>query len=125
MVGEPRWGLDELRSKTSRAVELAARQLRSTRAAWPPERPAPVHTRGGRWHRPRNLWTDWTPGFYAGQMWILERLTGDPEWRAAAEAHTLPLKERRFDREVHDLGFIFLPTFRRWHDRLAPDAPLR
>lgn len=125
MVGEPSLDLETLRGRALRAVELASRQLRATRAAWPPDRPAPVHTRAGRWHRPRNLWTDWTPGFYAGQMWILERLSGDHEWRAAAEAHTVPLKARRFDRDVHDLGFIFLPTYRRWHDRLAPGDPLR
>ncbi len=123
MVGHPEIDLEELRHRAQRAVEFAADQLRSTRKEWGPERPAPVHTRQGRWYRPRNLWTDWTPGFYAGQMWILERLTGEAFWRAAAEAHTQPLKNRRFDRNVHDLGFIFLTTFRRWHDLLETGHP--
>jgi unsaturated chondroitin disaccharide hydrolase len=58
-------------------------------------------------------------------MWILARHTGEEEWRRAAEAHTVPLAGRRFDRDVHDLGFIFLTTYRRWHDLLAPGDPLR
>jgi unsaturated chondroitin disaccharide hydrolase len=120
MVGEPSLDRDALRAKAGKALEFAARQIRSMRRDWPPDRPAPVHTREGRWYRPRSLWTDWTPGFYAGQMWILARVTGEPEWRRAAEAHTVPLKNRRFDRDVHDLGFIFLPTYRRWHDALPP-----
>jgi unsaturated chondroitin disaccharide hydrolase len=125
MVGEPELDREALRARAERALEFAARQLHRTRADWPPQRPAPVHTRGGRWHRPQSLWTDWTPGFYAGQMWILARLTGEAGWRAAAEEHTRPLKDRRFDRDVHDLGFIFLSTYRRWHDLLAPGDPLR
>jgi unsaturated chondroitin disaccharide hydrolase len=120
MTGEPSLDRSAIRQKAGRALEFAARQIRAMRSDWPPDRPAPVHTREGRWHRPRSLWTDWTPGFYAGQMWILARVTGEPDWRRAAEAHSAPLKNRRFDRDVHDLGFIFLPTYRRWHDALPP-----
>ncbi len=125
MIGEPQTEPEALRRMAERAVEHAARQVRGARARWGPEKPAPVHTRDGRWYRPSSLWTDWTPGFFAGQMWILERLTGEAGWEEAARAHTLPLKVRRFDREVHDLGFIFLPSFRRWHDRLSPGDPQR
>ncbi len=125
MLGQATISSEELARQGRSAIAHAAGQLRRTRTSWPPDRPAPVHTRGGRWYRPDNLWTDWTPGFYAGQMWILARLTGEGEWRAAAEAHTLPLKPRRFDRDVHDLGFIFLSTYRRWFDLLPPADPLR
>jgi len=121
MIGRPTLSCEQLALRARSAIEQAARRLQRTRASWPPDRPAPVHTRGGRWYRPDNLWTDWTPGFYAGQMWILARLTGESGWRAAAEAHTLPLKPRRFDRNVHDLGFIFLSTYRRWFDLLPAD----
>jgi unsaturated chondroitin disaccharide hydrolase len=100
-------------------VEMAAAALRRTLEVWPPERPAPVHTRGGRWYRPDDLWTDWTPGFLAGQLWILHGLTGEASWRREAEAYSRALAPRRFDREVHDLGFIFLSSYGRWLGFLA------
>jgi unsaturated chondroitin disaccharide hydrolase len=125
MIGEPVMEPAALRARAERAVEHAAGKLRAARAAWRPEMPAPVHTRNGRWYRPATSWTDWTPGFYAGQMWILERLTGDVDWLNAARLHTRPLAARRFDREVHDLGFIFLPSYGRWHERLRPGEPER
>src|SRR5262245_17369893 len=125
MIGEPVMEEARLRRRAEEAVAHAATKLRATRAARRPELPAPVHARAGKWYHPANLWTDWTPGFYAGQMWVLERLTGEAEWLNAARLHSLPLKARRFDREVHDLGFIFLPSFGRWHERLRPGEPER
>ena len=125
MLKEPELPQKALHAAAEQAVGFAARQVHATRQSWPPEGPAPVYTQQGRWHRPADLWTDWTPGFYAGQMWILHRITGEASWRTAAEVHTVPLKQRRFDRDVHDLGFIFLPTWRRWYDLLEPGDPRR
>jgi unsaturated chondroitin disaccharide hydrolase len=107
------------------AVAFAGDQLERTVRLWPPERPSPVHTVRGKWYRPDDLWTDWTPGFLAGQLWILAKLTGDARWRERAEAFTRKLGPRRFDRDVHDLGFIFLSSYARWADALAPGDPLR
>ena len=114
-----------LRKRLEEVVALADRQLRRTAETWPPERPAPIHTVDGRWYRPRDLWTDWTPGFLAGQMWILHGLMGERFWRGRAEAHSRSLAHRRFDRDVHDLGFIFLSSYGRWHDLLIEGDPLR
>lgn len=113
-------GLDPeaFKKRLDSTVALAARQLDALRSRWGPEGPAPVHTRDGKWYRPRELWTDWTPGFYAGQMWILHEITGASTWREEAERYSRKLEPRRFDRDVHDLGFIFLSTYRRWHDLL-------
>jgi len=107
------------------AVEFAAEQLANTLKLWPAERPAPVHTVAGKWYRPRDLWTDWTPGFLAGQLWILHGLTGESRWRDHAIRYTEKLAPRRFDRDVHDLGFIFLSSFDRWLDGLEPGDPER
>ncbi|MBI4586986.1 MAG: glycoside hydrolase family 88 protein [Planctomycetes bacterium] len=114
---------DSLRQRLERAIAFAARQLRATLKTWTPDRPAPVHTRAGKWYRPRELWTDWTPGFYAGQMWILHQITREPSWRAEAERFSRKLEPRRFDRDVHDLGFIFLSSYGRWHDLLEAGDP--
>jgi unsaturated chondroitin disaccharide hydrolase len=115
----------DLEGRLRGVVKFAEEQLARTIREWPPDRPAPVHTVAGKWYRPRDLWTDWTPGFLAGQLWILHRLTGDGRWRERAEAHTARLADRRFDRDVHDLGFIFLSSYGRWVEALEPADPLR
>jgi unsaturated chondroitin disaccharide hydrolase len=114
-----------LASALRAAVRVAEVQLARTTTAWPPDTPAPVHTVQGKWYRPADLWTDWTPGFLAGQLWILERLSGAKPWRALAEAYTQRLAPRRFDRDVHDLGSIFLSSYGRWIERLDAADPLR
>ena len=124
MTGERPTLSDSLRKRLERAVERADRQLRRTVQTWPATRPAPIHTVKGRWHRPRDLWTDWTPGFYAGQMWILHKVLGEEYWRKNAEDFSRSLADRRFDRGVHDLGFIFLSSYGRWLEVLEDDDPL-
>ncbi len=121
----PKLDASMLKTRLERTIEFAETQLRRTSQVWTPERPAPVHTRDGKWYRPPRLWTDWTPGFYAGQMWILHELTGDAQWRREAERFSVKLEARRFDRDVHDLGFIFLSTYRRWHDLLEEGEAAR
>ncbi len=123
MITAPNFNDDTLRQRLERAIAFSGRQLRATLKTWTPDRPAPVHTRAGKWYRPRELWTDWTPGFYAGQMWILHQMTREPAWRAEAERFSRKLEPRRFDRDVHDLGFIFLSSFGRWHDLLEAGDP--
>jgi len=71
------------------------------------------------------MWTDWTPGFYAGQMWLLYKLLKDDFWAEKAREHSLPLLPRRFDRDVHDLGFIFLSSYGRWLEQTEEDDPVR
>ncbi len=75
----------------------------------------PIYTVGGRWHHAGELWTDWTGGFLAGMMWQFFRRTGSPVWRARAEHYSKLLEHRQHDRNVHDLGFIFLNTYRPWY----------
>src|SRR5206468_4542712 len=41
--------------------------------------------------------------------------TGRADWRALAERYSRPLEPRRFDRAVHDLGFLFFSTYLRWY----------
>src|SRR5262249_32807334 len=63
------------------------------------------------------------PGFYAGMMWLAFERTGDAAWRRRAEEYTRRLEPRKFDRDVHDLGFIFMSTADRWHRLLPDDDP--
>jgi len=83
----------------------------------------PMYTRNGKWRHQGEAWTHWCDGFLPGMMWVFHRRTGDAQWRELAERYTTPLEPRKMDRNVHDLGFIFLSTYHRWH-RLTGDRPL-
>ena len=53
-------------------------------------------------------------------MWIFHRHLGRDKpdskfWMEQAIRYSKPLKHRKMDRDVHDLGFIFLSTYYRWH----------
>jgi unsaturated chondroitin disaccharide hydrolase len=57
-------------------------------------------------------------------MWLFAQHTGEPWWRATAEHYSRLLEPRQHDRDVHDLGFIFLNTYLPWY-RLTGDERLR
>ena len=114
----------DLRARIERAFHFGVMQLEKMIAKWPANQPAPIHTRNGLWHRPEFIWTDWCPGFYAGMMWLAFEETGDAKWRRVAEQYTRALEPRKFDRDVHDLGFIFMSTVDRWYRLLGDDDPI-
>ncbi len=76
----------------------------------------PLFTRQGKWKHESEAWTNWCEGFLGGMLWILARHTGDPWWRERAEHYALLIEHRKTDRDVHDLGFLFLPTWKEWYD---------
>lgn len=84
----------------------------------------PIYTTKGKWHHGGELWTDWTGGFLAGMMWqfhvreLSRGLTAPQEstWRQRAEHNSKLLEHRQHDRNVHDLGFIFLSTYLPWYE---------
>lgn len=84
----------------------------------------PMYTVGGKWDREGERWTHWCEGFFPGMLWLLHKHTGEREWRAPAEDLSRALLPRRFDRNVHDLGFLFFSTYLRWH-RLEPSEDRR
>ncbi len=111
----------ELRPRLEQAFDFAARQVRATAENYPDY--FPMYTRAGRWHHAGELWTDWCGGFHAGMMWLIAERTGDPAWGALAERYSRLLEHRQHDRNVHDLGFIFLNTYLPWY-RLTRDPRL-
>lgn len=90
----------------------------------------PIYTVGGKWHHGGELWTDWTGGFLAGMMWqfhLRERheakakgtsaeALNSSSWRKRSEHYSKLLEHRQHDRDVHDLGFIFLSTYLPWYE---------
>src|SRR2546427_7788228 len=89
----------------------------------------PMYTMQGRWKHSGEAWTNWCDGFLPGMLWIVygrEPQSGPDRawWRQQAIRYSKPLEPRKHDRDVHDLGFLFLSTYYRWH-RLTREPALR
>lgn len=82
----------------------------------------PLFTENGKWKHGKESWTNWCEGFLGGQMWILADHIDNSYWRPKAEHYSNLLKGREFDREVHDLGFTFWPTWKKWFDETGNSA---
>jgi unsaturated chondroitin disaccharide hydrolase len=108
-------------AKYTAALEFAEQQVAATAERTPDF--FPIYTRAGKWRHEGELWTDWTGGFFAGMMWQFHRRTGSAAWRERAEHYSRLLERRQHDRNVHDLGFIFLNTYLPWY-QLTHDARL-
>ncbi|MFO0957435.1 MAG: glycoside hydrolase family 88 protein [Isosphaeraceae bacterium] len=104
----------ELRPRLERAFDTAESKLKATVARYPDY--FPIYTEDGAWKHQGELWTDWCAGFHAGMMWLIARRTGDLAWRGRAEHYSRLLEHKQFDRDVHDLGFIFLNTYLPWYE---------
>ena len=105
--------LDGSRDAFRSAFEFAQHQVRALADRDPGF--YPMYTEGGHWRHDKPAWTHWCDGFLPGMMWIFAKRTGNRAWVELAESYTTPLEPRKMDRDVHDLGFIFLSTYHRWH----------
>ncbi|HEX5498895.1 MAG TPA: glycoside hydrolase family 88 protein, partial [Thermomicrobiales bacterium] len=103
-----------LRERAEAAMAFAEKQVRALIARDPDY--FPLYTEGGKWRHGKEAWTNWCEGFLGGLMWIFARRSGDPFWRDRAEHYSRLIEERRHDRTVHDLGFLFWSTWKRWFD---------
>jgi unsaturated chondroitin disaccharide hydrolase len=81
-----------------------------------------MYTEGGKWVHSGEAWTNWCEGFLGGMMWIFHTRTDDPWWRVQAEHYSHLIEERKTDRTVHDLGFLFWSTWKRWYDLTGDEA---
>jgi len=103
-----------LEARAEQALEFAQRQVRALILVHPDH--FPLFTEGGKWHHGKESWTNWCEGFLGGMMWFFARRTADPFWRERAEHYSRLIEERQHDRDVHDLGFLFWSTWKRWYD---------
>lgn len=109
--------------ETDRSLFLGAMQFAQTQIRNLVEKHPdmyPMHTESGRWKQNQSTWTQWCDGFLPGMMWIFHKHlgAGAPEadrWMDLAVRYSRPLEESKLDRESHDLGFLFLPTYLRWY----------
>jgi unsaturated chondroitin disaccharide hydrolase len=112
MIAEPK--ISELRPKLNKAFDFAQIQVKNLIKNHPDY--FPMYTQNGRWKHSGDAWTNWCEGFLGGMMWIFHLRTGDPAWRLSAEHYSRLIEERKYDRSVHDLGFLFWSTWKRWYD---------
>src|SRR5438128_9335376 len=89
----------------------------------------PMYTMNGLWKHSGEPWTHWCDGFLPGMLWIVyaREAQSSPDrgwWRQQAIRYSKPLEPRRHDRDVHDLGFIFMSTYYRWF-RLTQEPSLK
>ena len=106
--------MPNLSTKIDRTFEFAGAQLRNLIETYPDY--LPMYTVNGKWKHDGESWTNWCEGFLGGQLWIMYKHTGDAYWRKKAEHYSRLIEHRKTDRNVHDLGFLFWSTYRRWYD---------
>lgn len=82
----------------------------------------PMYTMNGRWKHSGEAWTNWCEGFLGGQLWLVYGQSGDPYWQEKAEHYSRLVEHRKTDRDVHDLGFLFWSTWKRWYDHTGDPA---
>jgi unsaturated chondroitin disaccharide hydrolase len=106
--------IDRLTEKCHAGLQFAARQLRHLITAHADF--FPLYTENGQWKHHGEAWTNWCEGFLGGQLWLIFMHTQDDWWRRQAEYYCSLIEHRKTDRAIHDLGFTFWPTWKRWYD---------
>ncbi len=106
--------------KCKNVFKFAERQLRYLIETHPDF--LPMYTMNGKWNHGGEAWTNWCEGFLGGQLWLVYEQNQDPWWREKAEHYSRLLEERKTDRNVHDLGFLFWSTWKRWYDLTGDEA---
>ena len=111
MIQEP--SMQILRPKLETAFEFAQMQVNVIN-----NHPDyfPMYTQEGNWQHGGEAWTNWCEGFLGGMMWLFYQRTKSDWWLEKAQHYSRLLEERKHDRNVHDLGFLFWSTWKRWYD---------
>lgn len=105
---------ENLRLTCEKTIEFSAKQLYNLLENHPDY--FPMYTQNGKWKHGGEAWTNWCEGFLGGQLWLIFQATGDDYFREKAEHYSRLVEHRKTDRNVHDLGFLFLSTWKRWYD---------
>lgn len=103
-----------------RVLQVAAHKLAHLVSAYPDLTPS--FTENGKWRVQQTGWTNWCEGFLGGALWLMFLLSGEERFRHSAEYYSRLIEPRKRDRGVHDLGFLFLPTYGRWYELEGAEA---
>src|ERR1700726_1383917 len=111
---------ESFQNRAHAALRFAGTQVRHLITKYPNY--FPLYTVGGQWKHESEAWTNWCEGFLGGMLWILFRHSGNAWWRERAEHYSRLIELRKTDRNVHDLGFLFLPTWKAWYELTGDSA---
>ncbi len=111
---------NQLIDKCQQTFDFAGKQLRHLIETHPDY--FPMYTVNGKWKHSGEAWTNWCEGFLGGQLWLLYQHTKDSYWQEKAEHYSRLIEHRKKDRNVHDLGFLFWSTWRRWYNLTGDEA---
>ncbi len=124
------WGIvggDEFdAAQAERALAFAREQLRKTVSRHPARDMYPKSTLAdGTWGLiPATDMIGWTQGFFPGSLWFMYQDTRDASWRTWATEWIANLEIQKTNRQTHDLGFKFMPSYGKTWD-LTQDAAAR
>jgi unsaturated chondroitin disaccharide hydrolase len=66
--------------------------------------------------------SDWTSGFYPGELWMMYGLTSDDYWKEKSIDFTLPLEQEKWNGKTHDMGFKMYCSFGKAWDYTQNDC---
>ncbi|MCD6401364.1 MAG: glycoside hydrolase family 88 protein [Anaerolineales bacterium] len=112
MIAEPK--MQNLRPKILAAFNFAQQQVENLIDKYPDT--FPIYTKDGKWQIKGESWTNWCEGFLGGMMWIFYKRTSSTNWLENAIHYSQLIEGRKNDKTVHDLGFLFWSTWKRWVD---------
>ncbi len=110
---------DEYWTKLKSAFAFAERQVEKLITEYPDF--FPLYTKEGKWMHEGEPWTNWCEGFLVGLMWLFYHHTGKTSWWNRAIHYAKLIEVRKHDRSVHDLGFLFWPSWKPWFDITGDD----
>ncbi len=55
--------------------------------------------------------SDWTSGFFPGELWYMYKYTDKPFWKNEASKWTNELESQQYNTHTHDVGFMMYPSF--------------
>ena len=55
--------------------------------------------------------SDWTSGFFPGELWFLYEYTGKEQWKSQAQAFTANMEREKTNGGTHDMGFKIYCSF--------------
>ncbi|CAI3402327.1 glycoside hydrolase family 88 protein [Enterococcus cecorum] len=98
------------KAEVKAAIDLAMEQLRVNRAYFKDEFPTPA-TFDNLYPKMDN--TEWTNGFWTGELWLGYEYTNEEAMKQLAQANDrsfLDRVEKRIELDHHDLGFLYTPS---------------
>ncbi len=109
---------ETIRALVTEAVEFSSEQVAATHAGWSDFSNHPKQTiYDSDFNDHYEIWevksnSDWTSGFFAGCLWYMYELTGDPNYKDAVEDWWLPaLESQQYDSASHNVGYKMMSSF--------------